>query len=47
MMDTPGNNPKYRFFRFRLQSLLLAILVLGLALGWKVERAKRQRDAVV
>jgi hypothetical protein len=46
MTGSPGNNPKHRFFRFRLQSLLLGILVLGLALGWKVDRANRQRDAV-
>jgi hypothetical protein len=46
MMDTPRNNPVVRFFRFRLRTLLLGILVLGLALGWKIERAKRQREAV-
>ncbi len=39
-------NPKRRFLRFTLRSLLLLMLVVCVALGWKVERARKQRDAV-
>ena len=38
--------PKRRFLRFTLRSLLLLMLVVCVALGWKVERARKQRDAV-
>ena len=37
---------KRRFLRFNLSSLLLVVLVLCIWLGWKVERARKQREAV-
>jgi hypothetical protein len=42
-MDTV--RPK-RPFAITVRALLLAVLVVGLVLGWKVNRAHRQRDAV-
>jgi hypothetical protein len=42
-MDTV--RPKRRF-AISLRAVLLLVLVVGLALGWKVNRARRQRDAV-
>ncbi|MDP6446856.1 MAG: hypothetical protein QF805_23895, partial [Pirellulaceae bacterium] len=41
-MTAAGRQP----FRFRLRTLLLLMLVIGVALGWRVERARRQRKAV-
>ena len=35
-----------RAFRFTLRSLLIAITLFGVWLGWRVDRAHRQRDAV-
>ena len=35
-----------RLFRFGLLSFLLFITAICLLLGWKVERAKKQREAV-
>ena len=35
-----------RLFQFRLRTLLLAVLVLSLALGWYVRRVELQRQAV-
>ncbi len=39
--------PKRRFLRFTLSTLLLLMLVVCVALGWKVERARKQREAVI
>lgn len=38
--------PKRRFLRFSLRTFLLVILVGCVALGWKVERARKQRETV-
>ena len=38
--------PKRRFLRFTLRSLLLLMQIVCLALGWKVEKARKQREAV-
>ena len=37
---------KCRFIRFRLRTLLLVMVAVCFALGWKVERARKQRNAV-
>ncbi len=38
--------PKRRFLRFTLSSLLLLMLVVCVGLGWKVDRVRKQREAV-
>jgi Leucine-rich repeat (LRR) protein len=38
--------PKRRFFQFSLRSLLVVMLVVCVTLAWKVEKAKKQREAV-
>jgi hypothetical protein len=38
--------PKRRFWQFRLRTALAASVVFALALGWQVNRAARQRQAV-
>lgn len=45
-MATELYKPKRRWLRFSLRSLLLAMLGLCVLLGWKVEKTKRQREAV-
>src|SRR5262245_42659950 len=45
-MTTPSTKRKRWSLRFSLRSLLLVMLVLCVALGWQVERARKQRDAV-
>jgi hypothetical protein len=41
--------PKRRFLRFSLRTLLVSVVVLSVPLGWfamQIERARRQREAV-
>ncbi|MEX2027177.1 MAG: hypothetical protein WEH44_07745 [Pirellulaceae bacterium] len=38
--------PKRRWLQFSLRTLLLAMLVLGVGLGWFAERVRRQREAL-
>ena len=46
MTRTTATKPKRRFFQFGLRTLLLFMLVVCVTLGWKVERARKQREAV-
>jgi Leucine-rich repeat (LRR) protein len=46
MTVSSQNKPKLRLFRFRLRTLLLAMLVFCVLFGSKVEEARRQRRAV-
>jgi hypothetical protein len=39
-------NPKRHFLRFTLRTLLLLMLIVCVALEWKVERVRKQREAV-
>ena len=45
-MTTAHTKLKRRFVRFSLRTLLLFMLVVCVALGWKVERTRKQRDTV-
>ena len=38
---------KHRWWRFSIRSLLIAITVIAIGLGWRVDRAFQQRAAVV
>ncbi len=47
-MNEPAKAER-RWFQFRLRTLLIAVLLLGLPLSWvavRMERARRQREAV-
>jgi len=46
--DNVTNNakPKRRSFRFSLRTLLIFMLVVGGAAGWKIERVRKQREVV-
>ena len=46
MTAMPTTKNKRRFLRFSLRSFLLFVLALCVALGWKVERARKQKRAV-
>ncbi len=49
MADTPKTKPRPRFLRFSLRTLMLFMLVCGIALiplAWKLEGARKQREAV-
>ena len=46
MTTATHTKPKRRFLRFSVRTLLLLMLVFGVVLGWKVERARKQREAV-
>ena len=49
MRTTESAKTKRFFLRFSVRTLLLLLLAVSVALGslaWKIERAKRQRDAV-
>jgi hypothetical protein len=37
---------KRRFLRFSIRTLLIVLTIFCVALGWKVERARKQREAV-
>ena len=39
-------NPERRFLRFSLRTFLLCVLVISVLFGWKVQRARKQREAV-
>ena len=43
---TTTTKPKRRFLRFSLRTLLLFMLVVCVAVGWKFERVRKQREAV-
>lgn len=47
MFHDTAHTPKRRILRFTLRSLLLLMLIVCIALGWKVERARKQREAVI
>ena len=44
--DVTSRKPKRRSFRFSLRTLLVFMLVVCVAVGWKFERVRRQREAV-
>ncbi len=46
MTAATANKPKRRFLRFSLRALLVFMLVVCVTLGWKVEKARKQREAV-
>jgi hypothetical protein len=47
MPDQPLRTPSWRHrIRFSLRALMIAVLVLGVGLGWVVYRAQIQRNAV-
>lgn len=46
MSDRPARKPWWRRFRFRLRNLMIAIGILCGILGWIINRARVQRDAV-
>jgi hypothetical protein len=43
---TKSSKPKRRFLQFSLRTLLVVMLIVCVTLGWKVNKAKRQREAV-
>jgi len=43
---TVSTEPKRRWLRFSLRSLMLLVLVLAVALGWAVHKARQQGIAV-
>ena len=45
-MTTVRTKSERRFLRFSVRTLLIVLTILCIWLGWKVERARRQREAV-
>jgi hypothetical protein len=45
-MDEQSPKPRRRRLSFSLRSLLLLVVVIAIPLGWKVNRARNQRDVV-
>ena len=43
--DVTTTTPKRRFLRFSLRTLLIFMLVVCVAVGWKLERVRQQREA--
>lgn len=43
---TKSIKPKRRFLQFSLRTLLVVMLVVCVTLGWKVNKARKQREAV-
>ncbi len=46
MTTATHTKPKRRFLRFSVRTLLIVLTIFCVALGWKVERARKQREAV-
>lgn len=46
MGKVPGVVTEHRRFRFSVRLLMLMVLLVGLWLGWRVEKARTQREAV-
>jgi hypothetical protein len=46
MTTATSAKPKSRFLRFSLRTLLVVMLVVCVTLGWKVEKTRKQREAV-
>jgi hypothetical protein len=44
--DNRTGKPWQRYLRFSLRGLIVVVLVIGSGLGWTINRAKAQRDAV-
>ena len=47
MTDEPVRKPWLYRFNFRLRSLMIAIGILCVAMGWIIHRARVQREAVM
>ena len=46
MTTATATKSKRRLLRFSLRALLLLMLIVCITLGWKVEKARKQREAV-
>ena len=45
-METPRKRPWWRYLRLSVRGLILVVLAVGACLGWWLERARVQRQAV-